>query len=250
MSVLADLYVSTDTDAPSYDTTQSLPDSDRAQGKSLTPLELSTLWAILQGREWDVSMMNDFQCILNEDEGERLIHRIPATVVSQLTQCDPEGLKRAASRWAQTDELACDPSDIEPLLETLIRLAHRAQETGKNLYLLWNCENVWGYRIASRGGASAVRAYLPRIIAYGSLVVVAGAFGVGQLINYLGVCSRFEEGAIACVNLAWDVIGELAMLIMLMTAFTLLPAIAALVGLAYAVYDLVAWLRAPRDLDD
>ena len=52
MGLLADLYISTDNEAPLYDATQSLPDSDRIESKSFTTLELSTLWAILQGREY------------------------------------------------------------------------------------------------------------------------------------------------------------------------------------------------------
>jgi hypothetical protein len=121
------LYVSTDADAPFYDTTQSLSDSDRAEGASLTTLELSTLWAILEGREWDVKMMDEFQCVLEEDDGERSIYRLPAALVSKLTLCDTDTLTRATAQWAQTDEIACDPSDIQPLMETLIRLARRAQ---------------------------------------------------------------------------------------------------------------------------
>lgn len=50
MSVLADFFLSTDADAPSYDGSNSLPVEDRVEGASLGVLELSTLWAIVEGR--------------------------------------------------------------------------------------------------------------------------------------------------------------------------------------------------------
>ena len=51
MSVLSDIYISRNSEAVKYDTT---PDSfaERAQYKGMTPLELSTLWAIMRGAEW------------------------------------------------------------------------------------------------------------------------------------------------------------------------------------------------------
>lgn len=79
--------------------------------------------------------MNDFQCVLEEDDGERLIHRLPAAFLSRLSLSDADTLKRATRLWAKTDELACDPPDLEPLIETLVDLAQRAQDTGRNLYL-------------------------------------------------------------------------------------------------------------------
>jgi hypothetical protein len=138
MGLLADFYVSTDDDAVSYDDSPSLPDSDRAQHTGITHLELSTLWAILQEREWDVTTMDEFRCLLERDGGERLIHRFPAALVAQLATSDAGTLRLAAAAWAQTEELSCDPSDIQPVVDDLMRLARRAQETGKSLFV-WNC---------------------------------------------------------------------------------------------------------------
>ncbi|PXA16845.1 hypothetical protein DD876_13270, partial [Staphylococcus pseudintermedius] len=63
MSLLAEIYVSTDVEAVTYDTTpEGFP--ERAEHKGFTPLELSTLWAIMRGMEWDGDMMDEFVCLL------------------------------------------------------------------------------------------------------------------------------------------------------------------------------------------
>src|SRR6185503_18948804 len=125
MALLADFYVSTDANALTYDLEQTVPDIDRAQHTSITPLELSTLLAIMQGQEWDVDMMDEFTCLIERDGGERLIHRLPAALVSQLASVDQIELQRTIAAWAQTEELECKPSEIQPVVEDLVRLSRR-----------------------------------------------------------------------------------------------------------------------------
>jgi hypothetical protein len=137
MSVLADIYISRDGDAVKYDTA---PDqfADRAQYKRFTPLELSILWSIMRGVEWDGAMMDEFPCLLQIDGGERLIHRLPSAMVSELAALPPDRAATITSAWAETEELSCDPADIRPVVDDLVRLSHRAGETGQSVHL-WNC---------------------------------------------------------------------------------------------------------------
>ncbi|HKA43039.1 MAG TPA: hypothetical protein VKF40_13710 [Burkholderiales bacterium] len=137
MSVLADVYISRDDDAVKYDTA---PDqfADRAQYKGLTPLELSSLWSIMRGMEWDVAMMGEFPCLLQIDGGERLVHRLPAAMVSGLAALSPDQVDSVTSAWAATEELSCSPEDIRPVVDDLVRLSRRASQTNRNVYL-WNC---------------------------------------------------------------------------------------------------------------
>ena len=137
MSVLADIYISRDDDAVKYDTT---PDqfADRAQYKGLTPLELSTLWAIMRGVEWDFAMQDEFPCLLQINGGERLVHRLPTAMVSELAALSPDRITSVTSAWAATEELGCDPEDIRPVVDDLVRLSRRATETGQSVHL-WNC---------------------------------------------------------------------------------------------------------------
>lgn len=137
MGLLADIYISRDDEAVSYDTT---PDqfADRAQYKGFTPCELSILWSIMRGVEWDVAMMDEFPCLLQIDGGERLIHRLPATMVTELAALSPDRVVSVSSAWAATEELGWPPEAAREVIEDLVRLARRATETSRSLHL-WNC---------------------------------------------------------------------------------------------------------------
>jgi hypothetical protein len=138
MSVLADVYLSSgDEDAARYDK-QPASFADRLQLTSLTNLELSTLWAIMRNSEWDVDLLDQFPCILQVDGGQRTIHRLPSAMLSDLVGLAAQDLSVIVSKWAATDEMACEPKDASPVVDGLIRMARRASETEKSAYL-WNC---------------------------------------------------------------------------------------------------------------
>lgn len=136
MSLLAEIYISSDDEAVAYDTT---PErfAERAEYKSFTPLELSTLWAIIRGTEWDGDMLDEFQCLLEIDGGERLIHSLPPAMISDLTALTPDRVASVTSDWAATDEMDCDPKDIRPIVDDLVRLSRSASVSGRGVYL-WN----------------------------------------------------------------------------------------------------------------
>jgi len=137
MSVLADLYISSNEDAVKYDTA---PDkfADRVQYKGLTPLELSMLWSIIKNAEWSISMMDDFPCLLQIEGGERLIHQLPAAMAQELAALSTDRIASITSAWAATEEIQGDPEDIRPVVDDLVRLAREAGKTNRNVYL-WNC---------------------------------------------------------------------------------------------------------------
>jgi hypothetical protein len=136
MRVLADIYIARDDEAVLYDRT---PDifADRAECKGITPLELSMLWAIMRGIEWDVALMNEFPCILQQDGGQRFIHRLPAAMGTELAQLAPDPISVLAPKWAAIEELGWPPDAIRPVIGDLVSLARRAGESGRSVYL-WN----------------------------------------------------------------------------------------------------------------
>jgi len=138
MGLLCDIYISTADQAASYDDTQAVPASERAQLKGLTFLEFSTLWAILQHRPWEDAHMDAFECILQQDGGERLIYSFPPEFVAAAANVTSEQAATAAEEWAQTEELSCSAADVRPAIDELARLARVAQDSGRRLYL-WNC---------------------------------------------------------------------------------------------------------------
>jgi hypothetical protein len=138
MGVLSDIYISRDNDeAVEYDAAPN-KFSERAQFTGLLPPELSTLWAIVRGIDYDFKMFCDFPCLLEKDGGERLIHSFPAAMVTALGQLTPDQIQAATVKWAATEELSCSPADIQPVVEAMVRLARLATTSGRNLYL-WNC---------------------------------------------------------------------------------------------------------------
>ena len=132
----ADIYVSRDEEVVRYDTA---PDqfADRAQYKGFTLLELSILWSILRGIEWDEALLDEFPCLLEKDGGEHLIHRLPAEMVAELSKLTPDQTAVVSPKWAAIEELAWPPDEARPVVEGLVRLARQAVESGRSVYL-WN----------------------------------------------------------------------------------------------------------------
>ena len=138
MSVLAHIYVSRDdAEAAKYDSEPSTF-AEREQYTSFTVLELSTLWAKMRDVEWDVNLLDQFPSVLQQDDGERAINRLPTVMTESLARLTPEQISVAATKWAATDELACEPGDVLPVIDGLVRLAQTPSATSRSLYF-WNC---------------------------------------------------------------------------------------------------------------
>ncbi len=137
MGLIADIYISRDDEAAKYDVT---PEqfAERAEYKGFTPLELSMLWSIMRGVEWDMKMMDEFPCLLEEDGGERLIHRLPAEMVAELSRLTPDQIASVSPMWAATEELGWPPDAARAVIEDLVRLARTATQSDRSVYL-WNC---------------------------------------------------------------------------------------------------------------
>ena len=102
MGILAELYVaSDDQQALKYDAS---PDifAHRRQYQRFTALELSNLWAIMQGTEWDVVLMDAFPALLVVDGGERLVHRLPEPMIEALAKMTKEEILTSSEKWAST----------------------------------------------------------------------------------------------------------------------------------------------------
>ncbi len=138
MSLLSDIYVASPEAATSYDEQQTVADGDRAQLPGVTFLELSTLWALLEAREWEDSYMNAFACVFERDGGERLIYSLPTQFVARLASLDAGSIQSAAELWSQTEELACSAADVVPGITEMAEVARRGEQSGRRLYI-WTC---------------------------------------------------------------------------------------------------------------
>lgn len=138
MGVLSDLYLAEPKRAKDYDESQECAEDDRAQYKGITPLELSTLLAIIRGKDRNVAMMNEFPEIMIVNEGERVIFEIPHSAMTCFAALPESEFQVAAEAWSKTDELRCSAEDVRPVIEDIVRLSKRGQETNRLLFL-WIC---------------------------------------------------------------------------------------------------------------
>jgi hypothetical protein len=141
MSLLSDFFIASPELAPCYPTERP-PSSDRAEFNGLTYQELSELWAVLEHVPWKPDHLKAFECVFMVDRGTVLIHRFPAPFVAALATLDETDADAAASEWVKIGELAylsCPPTEARRILDAASRLAVRAQESGKSLYLYMCC---------------------------------------------------------------------------------------------------------------
>jgi hypothetical protein len=141
MGVLTDIFISCQDDAARYNDERHVPGYERAEYKRLTPLEFATLWAILDGHDVNdvelvMGLMDQFEQI-QETDGT-WTHQFPAALIARLARLHEAEKTSVAERWAATAEIDCDPHEICPVIDDLVRLARRAEECGKGLYV-WNC---------------------------------------------------------------------------------------------------------------
>jgi hypothetical protein len=59
-------------------------------------------------------------------------------MVDDLARLDSQNISVVAPKWAATDEMACEPDDVRPIIEGMVGLAVKASQTGRGIYL-WNC---------------------------------------------------------------------------------------------------------------
>jgi hypothetical protein len=139
MGILTDLFVAAPEDATGYESLQphgKVPRGkfERVQLKGLLDINFTILWALLEGEEWDATAH-----VLDElamgPEGETWLFRFPDPLVAKLAGLSDSGIARAAELWAQTEELRCEPDDIEPVVAELVRLARLALSDEKGLFL-------------------------------------------------------------------------------------------------------------------
>lgn len=135
MSLIATLFLSSDSVAPSY---ASSPEdfAEVAEHGGIGVMEVSTLWAILRGEEWRADHLDEFPCLLND--GVSTIHRLPAGMGAVLAEFAPDQIREITVAWADTDEMDCAPDAIRPIVDDLIHFAGLARESGLSVYL-YNC---------------------------------------------------------------------------------------------------------------
>ncbi|MGJ7502094.1 hypothetical protein ACSFBF_17185 [Variovorax sp. ZT5P49] len=145
MGILSDFFVASPEEALRYANRIEEPDEgdeieellEPVQYKRFTDIEITTLWAIMEDKEWDVDRHMLEYVELGEDN-DAWLNRFPDELTTLLTQVDSASLVPVLERWANTEELACEPTELHPVMEDLRRLAAEAVGKKKSVYL-WGC---------------------------------------------------------------------------------------------------------------
>ena len=145
MGILSDFFVATPDQAARYASRIDEDDEGDAitallnplQLKGLTGLEMGTLWAILEGVEWDVGR-HMLESIPTGEDAESWLDRFPDELTRLLARTNASAIESACAAWADTDELRCSPSDVLPVLRDIQALTIQAEQQGRSVYL-WGC---------------------------------------------------------------------------------------------------------------
>jgi hypothetical protein len=133
MSILAEFFVSSSDLVAGYDLRR-WPAVDVFKAGGLIPMHLEILWAILQGREWDVDLIDEFEQVGGNGESDWTV-RFPSGLTSILAEATPGQLDAARIKWAAVEEMSADPKELIDLMNGLQRLAKNAIASDRSMYL-------------------------------------------------------------------------------------------------------------------
>jgi hypothetical protein len=135
MGVIADFIIASEPEALEYSRSQSgVSSSDRLEAKGITSVELSTLMALLDGKEWQDELLDLFPPAGGESSG---LTRVGDQLLGRLADLDYD-LDQVAADWAATEEMQWEEEEARSLIDELAQLAVRARSAGKPVWL-WNC---------------------------------------------------------------------------------------------------------------
>jgi hypothetical protein len=135
MAILTDIFVCAPEDATKYESllkTGKLSNLfEVVQFKGLTNLEFGTLWAIIEGKQFD---FDKHGLASLSPQAETWLFRFPPKLVQALAALSSPAVETIAESWAKTEELHWDPPEAREVVEELVRLANLALSASKGLY--------------------------------------------------------------------------------------------------------------------
>ena len=133
MSMPTIFFTAAEAAAAQLDLNHDLPPEDVHECGGVDVLKLSTLWAIIDGRDWDPAIIRAFGQI--KSTNSEWTYSIPADLTQKIASVEGVELERVTKAWSATDEMACSPGDAMALLSDIARVARRALETQRQLFL-------------------------------------------------------------------------------------------------------------------
>lgn len=136
MSMPAIFFTATNDIAKSVHLNHTLPTQDAEELGDIDILKMSLLWALIEGREWEVDMMDHFREVYSTSD--EWLYRVPNELMEHLSKLDPARQQNTAAAWAETEEMACDSSEALEVIKAAIKVATRAQTTSRGMFLYFS----------------------------------------------------------------------------------------------------------------
>jgi hypothetical protein len=134
MAILTDIFVSAPADAQRYESLEPKRSGgpfELVQFNGLTNLEFGTLWAIINGEDFDFDK-HTLESLTPQEE--TWLFRFPTPFVEKLAALTPARIAEASAAWGNTEELQWDPSEAQEVIVELVRLAKLASSPSKGLF--------------------------------------------------------------------------------------------------------------------
>ena len=143
MGIITDIFVATPEGAADYAASQlrgrpaHIKKYQPAEYRGLTPLEFSSLWALIAGEEWN-SKKHMLAEVSYGDGNESWLFSFPEPFVRLLANLSEKQVDQYSIEWAKTEELQLSgstPAEVRPIIVDLRRMAKSALASGQPMYL-------------------------------------------------------------------------------------------------------------------
>lgn len=136
-SVECHIFLSDDAKAKSFDSKEA---DDCYSTDTFISMTLAELWAIMQGRSYELDLQDQFAVLVDNNDGEFTIERFPQDLVERLSNLTTEQKQSLAESWSTTEENEHLPAEVvAEMLDELVRLSKEAKQHGKNMYICNEC---------------------------------------------------------------------------------------------------------------
>ena len=129
MGILADLFVTTPSEADAYedvlllDYEAAVEKYDPTQFRRLTEMNFSILWALVLEEEWDPkNKKHALTTIRFEEPYESWLYQFPDAFCETVAALSDDEVRSVSQAWASTDELMLDRWPIDQVEEVVVAL--------------------------------------------------------------------------------------------------------------------------------
>jgi hypothetical protein len=130
VSILAAVFIATKKEALIYNAQS--PNYERLELPGLTDIELSTLWALIQEKEFDFDKHELGE--LDTDAGA-LMFSFPKRFIADLAGLGEARISSVTTQWAESEEMQWPTVQAQEVLIALISLAKTALAQSKGMFL-------------------------------------------------------------------------------------------------------------------